>query len=51
MSNAFAVDLGAWSVKVAVASPGMRGATLLNVVLIQLTLLRNGADARPREAR
>jgi len=31
-SRAFAVDLGAWSVKLAVASPGLRGATLLNVV-------------------
>ncbi|MBA3538597.1 MAG: pilus assembly protein PilM, partial [Deltaproteobacteria bacterium] len=28
----FAVDLGAWSVKLALASPGLRGATLLNVV-------------------
>ena len=28
----FAVDLGAWSVKLAIASPGIRGATLLNVV-------------------
>ena len=27
----FAVDLGAWSVKLAVASPGIRGATLLDV--------------------
>jgi Tfp pilus assembly PilM family ATPase len=27
----FAVDLGAWSVKVAVASPGIRGAALLDV--------------------
>lgn len=32
MSRVFAVDLGAWSVKVAIASPGLRGATLLNVV-------------------
>jgi len=31
-SRVFAVDLGAWSVKLAIASPGMRGATLLNVV-------------------
>ena len=30
-SRVFAVDLGAWSVKVAVASPGLRGATLLGV--------------------
>ena len=28
----FAVDLGAWSVKLVVASPGLRGATLLDVV-------------------
>ena len=28
----FAVDLGAWSVKLAIASPGIRGATLINVV-------------------
>ncbi len=31
-SRVFAVDLGAWSVKLAVASPGIRGATLFNVV-------------------
>jgi Tfp pilus assembly PilM family ATPase len=31
-SRVFAVDLGAWSVKLAVASPGIRGAMLLNVV-------------------
>ncbi|HEX3765782.1 MAG TPA: pilus assembly protein PilM [Kofleriaceae bacterium] len=31
-SRVFAVDLGAWSVKLAVASPGLRGASLLNVV-------------------
>jgi len=30
-SRIFAVDLGAWSVKLAVASPGIRGATLLDV--------------------
>jgi general secretion pathway protein L len=28
----FAVDLGAWSVKLVIASPGLRGATLLHVV-------------------
>ncbi|HEX3482128.1 MAG TPA: pilus assembly protein PilM [Kofleriaceae bacterium] len=32
MSRVFAVDLGAWSVKLAIASPGLRGATLYNVV-------------------
>ena len=31
-SRMFAVDLGAWSVKLVVASPGIRGATLLQVV-------------------
>lgn len=31
-SRVFAVDLGAWSVKLAVASPGIRGATLYSVV-------------------
>ncbi|HEX8110709.1 MAG TPA: hypothetical protein VF516_23420, partial [Kofleriaceae bacterium] len=31
-SRVFAVDLGAWSVKLAIASPGLRGATLYNVV-------------------
>src|SRR6185295_3789794 len=28
----FAIDLGAWSVKLAIASPGIRGVTLLDVV-------------------
>jgi Tfp pilus assembly PilM family ATPase len=31
-SRVFTVDLGAWSVKLAIASPGLRGATLYNVV-------------------
>ena len=31
-SRVFAVDLGAWSVKLAIASPGLRGATLLSVI-------------------
>src|SRR5438270_25781 len=31
-SRAFAVDLGAWSVKLVVASPGLRGAVLTHVV-------------------
>lgn len=31
-TRVFAVDLGAWSVKLAVASPGIRGATLINVI-------------------
>ena len=32
-SRVFAVDLGAWSVKLAIASPGIRGATLLGLTL------------------
>jgi general secretion pathway protein L len=31
-SRVFAVDLGAWSVKLAIASPGIRGASLLKIV-------------------
>jgi len=31
-SRVFAVDLGAWSVKLAISTPGLRGATLLQVV-------------------
>jgi len=31
-SRVFAVDLGAWSVKLAIASPGIRGASLFNVI-------------------
>jgi len=31
-SRIFAVDLGAWSVKLVTASPGLRGATLSNVI-------------------
>ena len=31
-SRVFAVDLGAWSVKIAIASPGLRGATLSGIV-------------------
>lgn len=31
-TRTFAVDLGAWSVKLAIASPGIRGATLVDVV-------------------
>jgi general secretion pathway protein L len=31
-SRVFAVDLGAWSVKLALASPGLRGASLINVI-------------------
>src|SRR5574338_1658103 len=31
-TRTFAVDLGAWSVKLAIASPGIRGAAILNVV-------------------
>lgn len=31
-TRVFAVDLGAWSVKLAIASPGIRGAALLSVI-------------------
>ena len=31
-SRIYAIDLGAWSVKLAIAAPGMRGATILQVV-------------------
>ncbi|MGE5181303.1 MAG: pilus assembly protein PilM [Acidobacteriota bacterium] len=31
-SRVFAVDLGGWSVKLAIASPGLRGASLLTVI-------------------
>jgi Tfp pilus assembly PilM family ATPase len=31
-TRVFAVDLGGWSVKLAVASPGIRGASLINVI-------------------
>jgi general secretion pathway protein L len=31
-SRVFAVDLGAWSVKVVIATPGLRGAMLVNVI-------------------
>ena len=31
-SRMFAVDIGAYSVKLVIASPGLRGATLLHVV-------------------
>ncbi len=31
-TRVFAVDLGGWSVKLAVASPGLRGASLINVI-------------------
>ena len=47
-SRMFAVDLGAWSVKLVIASPGLRGATLVDV---QERLVPPGdepADARAR---
>src|ERR1041385_2359689 len=47
-SRVFAVDLGAWSVKLAVASPGIRGATLLNVVERLVPPGEEPADLRAR---
>src|SRR5690348_12004907 len=32
MSRLYAIDLGAWSVKVVVAQPGLRGATITQVI-------------------
>jgi Tfp pilus assembly PilM family ATPase len=45
----FAVDLGAWSVKLAIASPGIRGATLVNVV--ERLVPPASSDNEPLEAR
>ncbi|MEO6773782.1 MAG: pilus assembly protein PilM [Kofleriaceae bacterium] len=47
-SRVFAVDLGAWSVKLAVASPGLRGATLLNVVERLVPPGDDSADVRAK---
>jgi general secretion pathway protein L len=47
-SRVFAVDLGAWSVKLAVASPGLRGATLLNVVERLVPPGEESADIRAK---
>lgn len=47
-SRVFAVDLGAWSVKLAVASPGLRGAQLLNVVERLVPPGDDSADERSR---
>ncbi len=48
-SRMFAVDLGAWSVKLAIASPGIRGATLMNVV--ERLVPPPSSDNEPLEAR
>ncbi|MCW5802417.1 MAG: pilus assembly protein PilM [Deltaproteobacteria bacterium] len=45
----FAVDLGAWSVKLAIASPGLRGATLLDVVERQVPPGDEPAETRARQ--
>ena len=37
----FTVDFGAWSVKLAIATPGIRGATMLNVACCTLDNARN----------
>lgn len=47
-SRVFTVDLGAWSVKLAVASPGLRGATLLNVVERQVPPGDEPAEVRAK---
>jgi general secretion pathway protein L len=47
-SRVFTVDLGAWSVKLAIASPGIRGATLLNVVERMVPPGEEPADVRAR---
>lgn len=42
----FAVDLGAWSVKLVIASPGLRGATLMHVVERLVPPGEESAEAR-----
>jgi Tfp pilus assembly PilM family ATPase len=49
-TRTFAVDLGAWSVKLAIASPGIRGATLLNVVERQVPVSDEPIETRMRQA-
>jgi Tfp pilus assembly PilM family ATPase len=47
-SRIFAVDLGAWSVKLAIASPGIRGATLVHVAERQVPPGDDPADVRAK---
>jgi general secretion pathway protein L len=47
-SRVFAVELGAWSVKLAIASPGIRGATLYNVVERQVPPGDEPAEVRAK---
>lgn len=49
-SRMFAVDLGAWSVKIAIASPGIRGASLVNVVERLVPPGDEPLDARVKQA-
>src|SRR5687767_10497038 len=49
-TRTFAVDLGAWSVKLAIASPGIRGATLLNVVERMVPQTDEPIETRMRQA-
>jgi general secretion pathway protein L len=49
-TRTFAVDLGAWSVKLAVASPGIRGATLLGVHERMVPAGDEPLEARMRQA-
>jgi Tfp pilus assembly PilM family ATPase len=46
-SRTYAVDLGAWSVKLAIATPGMRGATLTHVVERRVPPPPAGDDGAP----
>ena len=46
-SRIYAVDLGAWSVKLAIASPGMRGAALTHVVERLVPPPPPGDDGQP----
>ncbi|HEY1813160.1 MAG TPA: pilus assembly protein PilM [Kofleriaceae bacterium] len=46
-SRVYAVDLGAWSVKIAIATPGLRGTSLLNIVE---RIVPPGDDAREQRA-
>ncbi|HEX5063796.1 MAG TPA: pilus assembly protein PilM [Kofleriaceae bacterium] len=49
-TRTFAVDLGAWSVKLAIASPGIRGATLLSVHERMVPLSDEPLEDRMRQA-
>ena len=46
MSRLYAIDLGAWSVKVVVAQPGLRGATVTHVIERLVPQTEAGQDER-----